>query len=419
MAASGLHVVQIPRRFERSSWGGTETMVLETSRRLLARGHHAEILSSLALSTRREEVMGGVPVRRVGYFYPYLGLSDEARARLDHKGGNLFSFEALRRLALREELDLIHLHTGNRLGGIARTVARGRRIPYLISIHGGCLDVPEAEAASWTAPTRGALDWGKVLGLCVGSRRVLEDAAAVLCVGPEEQRRLAARLPRTRILHLPNGVDPHAFAAGDGAAFRARLGIPLEAPVLLCVGRIDPQKNQGLAVDVLAALGDRQPQVHLVLVGPEGDAAFARALTRQAADAGLAGRVHAVGQLPPGGKALADAYHGADVLLLPSVHEPFGIVILEAWSAGLPVVASRVGGVPSFVEDGVDGLLADPADPTAWVQAVDRLLASPARREALGAAGRAKAVSQYSWDRITDQLERIYTEVIDEDPVRP
>ena len=112
-----MHVVQVPRRFVRSDWGGTETVILETSKSLLALGHHTEIYCPRALSTRDHEVIDGVSVTRFGYLYPYLGLSDAARIQMDRKGGNLFSFPLMRGLQRFPELDLIHLHTGKRLGG--------------------------------------------------------------------------------------------------------------------------------------------------------------------------------------------------------------------------------------------------------------------------------------------------------------
>lgn len=411
-----MKIVQVPRRFVRHEWGGTETAVLETSKRLLARGHEVEILCPDALSDCAEETVGGVPVRRFPYFYPYLGLSAEARGRLDRVAGNLFSFALMRALAGVPDLDLVHLHTGKRLGGIVRRVARQRRIPYIVTLHGGVHDVPEAEARAWTEPTRGAFEWGKVLGWWVGSRRVLEDAAAILCVGLRECEKTRERYPAKRVIHLTNGVDAERFAHGDGARYRARHGIAPEDRVVLTVGRIAPQKNQRLAVEAVAELLAEDPSWRLVLIGPVTDDAYCRQADQDAA--ALGGRVTRLPGLAPDAPELVDAYHAADVFLLPSLHEPFGIVILEAWAAGRPVVASRVGGVAGLVRDEEDGLLFAPGDVAGCVAALRRLGDDAALAARLAEAGRRKA-AEHSWDRVTARLLSIYEEAIRENPLRP
>jgi len=406
-----MRVIQIPRRFVRSDWGGTETVILETSKALLALGHHTEIYCPRALSQQDHEVIGGVSVTRFSYLYPYLGLSEGARAQMDRKGGNLFSFPLMRGLRRFPHLDLIHLHTGKRLGAIGRYVAARRRLPYVISLHGGVYDVPAGEAQTWTAPANGAFEWGKALGWWVGARRVLEDAAAIVCVGQKELQEAQRRHPKQTVVHLPNGVDAGRFASGDGSGFRSRRGIPADAFVILVVGRIDPQKNQLLAVRLLAELQRGQPGAHLVLVGPVTNADYDASLSKEIFRLGLDNHVTLIRGLETSDPDLVNAYHAADLFLLPSVHEPFGIVILEAWAAGLPVVASNVGGVPSFVSDGENGCLFPSGDLAALLAAVRESIANPDRRHTIAGAGR-KAAQEFGWDRITQRLVRIYEEAI-------
>jgi glycosyltransferase involved in cell wall biosynthesis len=413
-----LSVIQVPRRFVTTDWGGTETLVQETSARLCARGHDVEIWCPDALGGAAREEIRGVPVRRFPYFYPYLGLSSSARRQLDQAGGNLFSFSLMAALRGRQRLDLVHLHTGKRLGGIVRHVARGRGLPYVVSLHGGVTDVPAAEARRLASRTGGALEWGRVLGWWVGSRRVLDDAAAVVCVSAAEADLLREVMPRKRVLHLPNGVDPERFRRGDGAAFRQAHGVPLRARVVLTVGRLDPQKDQALAIRAFGALAARHPDLHLVLLGHVTDDAYAEGLHRLVLDLGLESRVTVVPGLPAQGPGVVDAYHAAEVFLLPSRHEPFGIVILEAWAAGLPVVASRVGGIPGFVADGADGCLVTPGDEPGFVAALEALLADPARSRGMAAAGQAKARERYAWEVVTDSLLTLYEDVLREHPRR-
>jgi glycosyltransferase involved in cell wall biosynthesis len=409
-----MNVVQLARRFVRDDWGGTETVIFETSKRLLEMGHHTEVQCTMATAKNGAEDLEGLSVRRHPYFYPYIGLAEEAKRVLDKKGGSPFSFGLMRALKAMPELDLIHLHGGNRIGGIGRHVARQRKIPYVMSLHGGVFDVPEAEAASWTEPAEGALEWGKVLGWWVGSRRVLSDASAILCVGYPESVLTQERLPDNRVIYLPNGADTKRFASGDGPGFRAKYGIPQDARVLLTLARIDSQKNQHLPARMVRELRDVDPHTHLLFVGNVTNPAYHDKLVELIASAGMEAHATVIPGIASDSPDLVDAYHAADVFLLPSVHEPFGIVILEAWSAGLPVMASEVGGIPHFVDDGDDGLLFDPADESTLISAYRALTEEPQLQERLGSAGRKKAREEYDWDAITRKLVGIYEEVIHE-----
>jgi len=413
-----MNIVHVTRRFVRSHWGGTETVVLETCKRLQAMGHETHILCPNALAKENSEIIEGVSVVRVPYFYPYFGLKSEAKDLLDRKGGNLFSFSFMRTLQSEPNLDLIHLHTGKRLGGIGRHIARKKRIPYVVSLHGGLFDVPTQEAATWTEPTQGALEWGKLLGWWVGSRRVMDDAAAIICVGGEETAQTRKSYPGKKVVHLPNGVDPRRFESGDGHAFRQIHGIPADAYAIITVGRIDPQKNQLLAVKLLRRLVEVQPRVHLIIIGPVTHEEYHRELVRSIREMGIGDRVTMIPGLETGSQALVDAYHAGDLFLLPSVHEPFGIVVLEAWASGLPVVASNVGGIPSFVVPFEDGLLFESDNPESLVQAVQVLVQHPEKARDMAQAGCKKAREQYGWDIITDRLMAIYEEVLHENPFR-
>jgi glycosyltransferase involved in cell wall biosynthesis len=407
-----MRIVQVPRRFVRSDWGGTETAILEMSKSLITLGHHTEIFTPRALSKQDHETIDGIQVTRFPYFYPYLRLSDAARLQMDKKGGNLFSFPLMRALRECPDLDVIHLHTGKRLGAMARHVAIKRKIPYVISLHGGVHDVPAAEAQTFAAASKGAIEWGQPLGMYFGARRVLDDAAAILCVGQKEQEQTQRRYPDKRVLYLPNGVNAQRFATGDRNAFRAKFGIPADVFLILTVGRIDPQKNQLLAVKALQNI-----DAHLVLVGHVTNPDYDARLATEIGNLGLSNRVRVIRGLDASDPQLVNAFHAADLFLLPSIHEPFGIVILEAWAAGLPVVASNVGGIPSFVRDGVNGALFASDDCGALTAALKTTIANGDIRKRLAEAGH-REVEQCSWDRVTQRLAAIYEEVVRENPLR-
>jgi glycosyltransferase involved in cell wall biosynthesis len=406
-----MRIVHVARRFDPADWGGTETVILETSRCLQARGHAVRVVSTRTVGCSSHELVGGIRVDRFARFYPYFGLSQEAQERLDRKGGNPFSFAVLRNLLRGADFDLLHLHVALRLGGIGRVAARRRGVPYVVTLHGGWLDVPEAESRTWRSPTRHALDWGKPLGLCVGSRRVIRDAAAVVCVGRREGVLLQEKYPAKRILHLPNGVDAARFSRGDGRRFRSRHQIPASARVIACIARIDDQKNQALLLEALPAMREHVPDVHLLLVGAITNACYRARLEQRVTELDLSRRVTLIPGLPGASDELVDAYHASDVLAVPSIHEPFGIAILEAWAARVPVVASCVGGIPDLVEDGVDALLFPSGDQKALLEKASQLLQDTARGRALAERGNAKVLREYSWERVTNRLLALYDEV--------
>ncbi len=119
-------IIHVPRRFVAEEWGGTETVILEVARRQQLAGAQPEILTSMALAGRRTEEIGGVPVRRYGHIYPYLGLTPADRTALDKKGGNLVSLPLMASLLKAPDVRLFHAHAIKRLGGMVRTAARLR-----------------------------------------------------------------------------------------------------------------------------------------------------------------------------------------------------------------------------------------------------------------------------------------------------
>jgi len=410
-ASPGIHSIQVPRRFVAGEWGGTETTILQSSRALNTAGHPTRIFTSLALSDTRREIMQDVEVRRFAYSYPFFGLSRSDRLEMDKKGGNLVSLSLLWSLLREPGVDLLHAHTGKRLGGIVRTAARLRGIPYVITLHGGYFDIPSGQMQQMLAPIRRTIEWGKPLGALLGSRRVLEDAAAVLCVGENEYHAAQTALPGQRVELLPNGVDSNFFAMGDGERFRQQFGIPASRRIILCVGRIDYQKNQLALLEALPAVLRQQPEAHLVLVGPVTVDDYRQRILQHIESHGLQNHVNLIPGLQANDPLLRGAYHAAAVFCLPSLHEPFGIVVLEAWAAGLPVVAAGVGGIPSFTRDGEDVLLADPEQPAALARQLLNVMCNSQLAGRLAGNGRARARQEYDWRVISRQLAKLYEDL--------
>ena len=408
---SGNTIIHVPRRFVANEWGGTETVVLEISKQQRAAGLNPRIITSMALADHTHDEIAGISVDRHPHIYPFFGLSAADRAAMDKKGGNLLSLSLLRALIREPDVRLFHAHALKRLGGSVRTAARWRKKPYIVSLHGGIFDVPAAELSDLTKPIEGKIEWGKPFGALLGARKVLDDADHVICVGDSEAQKAKASLPHDRVSYLPNGVDCQRFTTGEGRRFREHFGIAPDAFLVVNISRIDSQKNQLGLLEAFARFRATTPSARLVMIGPETQPAYGDKLRAFIAANQLGESATIIPGLSNESGLLIDAYHAADTFVLSSRHEPFGIVILEAWCAGRAVIVSRVGGLQTLVRDGETGFFFDPDSSDAATQLTAHLTAlhaNPALRNQVGEAGRAEATAHYDWTRIAARLEEIY-----------
>ncbi|MCX5744228.1 MAG: glycosyltransferase family 4 protein [Proteobacteria bacterium] len=324
--------------------------------------------------------------------------------------GNLATLHEPIRLLRDRDLALVHLHTAGRIGGAVRTAMRLTGRPYVISIHGPRFAGGEFLAADTARRLAGLVDLGRPLGALFGARRVFHDAARVLCFHREERDATAA-LVGDRAVWMDHGVDRVRFAAGDVDRARARWPELGDAPVVLLVGRLCEQKNQRLAIEAFAV--GAPPTARLVLAGAQTDHGYLETVLATARQAGVADRVHILGNLAP--SAIPDLFARAALVLAPSLHEAFGLVVLEAWAASRAVVFARRAGLAD---------LADALGPTApalagldvasWAEAIRVRLSSPRQRQVEAAEGAALVARRYSWDRVASRLADIYGEVLAE-----
>jgi D-inositol-3-phosphate glycosyltransferase len=244
---------------------------------------------------------------------------------------------------------------------------------------------------------------------------VARRADCLVAATPPERDDLAwycgADVDRVRV--IPCGVDVAMFRPGDRAAARSRLGLDGDGWVLLFVGR--PAAIKGLevllhALAVLRADGFRHARVRLVAVGGdpgERDGTTAR-LRRLAAALGVADWVDFRGPQPQ--HALPEYYRAADLCLVPSHHESFGMAALEAMACGAAVVASRVGGLAMLVQDGLTGALVPGGDSAALAATVAALLADEPRRRALGRRA-AQWAHTFAWPAVVRAIADLYAEL--------
>jgi D-inositol-3-phosphate glycosyltransferase len=216
--------------------------------------------------------------------------------------------------------------------------------------------------------------------------------------------------PAHKIEIIPCGVDLERFRPLDRAAARSMLGLSGER-IILFVGRIEPLKGVDILLRAFAMLED-QSSVRLAIVGGDGgkdkEVGKLRALAREL---GVGQRVTFLGSLDH--SLLPQVYAAADVCVVPSYYESFGLVALEAMACGRPVIASRVGGLQSTVRDGETGFLIPWHCPEPFAEHLELLLRNERLREQFGRAAR-QAVERFSWRAISQSLVAVYEDLLGE-----
>jgi len=213
----------------------------------------------------------------------------------------------------------------------------------------------------------------------------------------------------TRVEVVPPGVDHDLFSPGDRGAARAYLGLPQSHPVVLFVGRIQPLKGIDVAVRALAELDN--PRATLLVVGgpsgAEGPGELAR-LHALVDECRLGAQVRFVSPQPH--HLLAMYYRAADVCVVPSRSESFGLVALEAAACGTPVVAAAVGGLCTLVDHARTGFLVEGRDPSVFASYMGKILGDPDLAAAMGAAAAAQTL-RYRWSITAARLRRLYADL--------
>ena len=352
-----------------------------------------------------------MPIRRNRAGLGYLAATETSAHRCGREPGLFFLPWTLWRL---QRLSLIHTHTLGRLAGIALQVARAKNIPFVVTIHGGALNLPEDVLEEILKPLKGGLEWGKALGAIVGSRQVLARADAVLTCNAAETALLREKYRSQRIVTQPHGVETHLYEVNHIAEAEAAYPALCGKRVLLVLGRIDPIKNQRWLLDQMPEAFRIHSKAVLVFAGSFIDKPYAEALRQRIDTLGLQNRVFLTGGFPPDDPCLIGLLQKAEVLIVPSRSETFGLVILEAWAAGTPVLASRTSGACELVEEGKTGLLFGINDEAGFLKALGEILFNPSLQSALTHAGRRHVLTHYDQATVVQSIKSLYEKLIEE-----
>jgi L-malate glycosyltransferase len=346
-------------------WRGGERQTLWLARELGRRGH----VSIVAART-------GEP------------LHDRARAAglltvaCDPAGeADLLAAWRLRRLIRVRAIDVVHAHTAHAVA-IAALATLGMPVPLVVS-----------RRVDFRLRNNAGTRWkyGRASMLIAISRAV----AGVL---------EASGIPGERIRVVPDGVDMDRVVAPAAREVLASLGVQHSGPLVVQVAQLVGHKDPLNFVRAMARARELVPAIEAVLVG---DGPLRAAVEAEVRLRGLTGVVHVAGYRSDADSLLA----AADVAALSSSEEGMGSVLLDALAFGLPVAATRAGGIPEVITDGVSGLLAPPRDPRALGDAIARLVTDPALRARLRANARGRAL-EFSVERMTDRTIEVYEEVL-------
>jgi len=254
-------------------------------------------------------------------------------------------------------------------------------------------------------------------------REVLESADRIVATSPQEKQHMRSLVSaKGNIDIIPCGTDIQRFGSAERQAARTQLGIDQETKVVLYVGRFDPRKGIETLVRAVNESQLRDSNKLKLIIGGGSTPGNSDGRERDR----IEGIVKELGMshltIFPGRlnqETLPTYYAAADVCIVPSHYEPFGLVAIEAMASGTPVIASDVGGLQFTVVHEETGLLVPAKDAPAFANAIDRILLNPEWRDKLGQAGRKRVETKFSWDGVATQLSELYTRIMQQSVKQP
>jgi N-acetyl-alpha-D-glucosaminyl L-malate synthase BshA len=362
------------------TYGGSGVVATELGLELAARGHEVHFIS-YAVPVRMTEASERIHFHEVEVMdYPLF----------DHPPYALALATQMYNVAASEPLDLLHVHYAiphSVSAYLARAMLRPRRVPFVTTLHGTDITLVGIDR-SYLPITRFSI----------------EESNAVTAIS-EYLREVT--LKEFDVQHpiemIPNFVNCDVFQPAKDNSRREEFA-PGNEKVLVHLSNFRPVKRVPDVIEIFALVRKEIP-AKLLMIGDGPDRATAEWMVRQN---GLASAVTFLGKQ----SQVQELLNCADLMLLPSDLESFGLAVLEAMACGVPAVCSRVGGVPEVVRDGVEGYLVTPRDTKTMAARALEILTDPGRQERMGKAARERALSQFCSTRIIPLYEKLYERVI-------
>lgn len=390
-----MHILMLTPEYPPHVVGGLGRHVAELSHALAELGSRVTVLHGLRRHEAADEVeeRGALTVLRARDHAPGPpGLAQEVVQR------NVAMLQAvLQRVAAGERFDVVHAHDWL-TAHAARAVKHALQIPLIATIH--------------------ATEMGRNGGLFNEVQRHISDtewwlafeAWRVICCSRAMREELVRvfQVPLDKLHVIPNGVAPEPRTASPGEILEARRRYAADSERLIFfVGRLVYEKGVDLLIRALPRVLAAHPQTVLVVAGKGPEREGLEALAR---DLGVWGRVRFAGHIGDGERNRL--YQAADVAVVPSRYEPFGIVALEAMALGAPLVAAGAGGLAEVVEHGRTGLLFRPGDPWSLAEQLIAALDFPALRAALRRHAREAVRERFDWKRVAERTLDVYRSVL-------
>jgi D-inositol-3-phosphate glycosyltransferase len=392
--------------------GGMNVYIAETAKRIAARGIEVEIFTRATSLAEPEvtELAPGVLVRHIPAG-PFEGLrKEDLPAQLCAVTAGVLRAEAAKNEGF---YDLVHSHYW--LSGQVGWIAQERwGVPLVHTMH-TMARVKNLTLAQGDSPEPAIRE--------IGEEQVVTAADRLVANTHAEAKELIelyhADPNRVRVVHP--GVDLDVFVPDNQSVARKELGVADDAIVLLFVGRIQPLKAPDVLIEAAAEILKRNPELRSRLVvaicgGPSGSGLERPdSLVMLADQLGVSDVVKFV---PPTSRAeLVKWFQAASVCVVPSYSESFGLVAIEAQACGTPVIAARVGGLPTAVRDGISGVLVDGHEAETWASHIMSVVSNEDLRSKL-AKGAIAHASHFGWEDTTDKLISVYNEAVKSSIVR-
>lgn len=352
--------------------GGLERVVINLVHAQREAGHRCRVICLFQRGTLAQELIdAGIEVTACG----------------KRRGPDLLALLRARKAIARGSCDVLHSH--NDLAHYyAVAAATGLKVGRIVNTRHGMAVRATSGRRAWLY------------------RKSMHATDTVVAVGETVRRFFvqAGIRPRTGVVSIPNGIQVQGFRSANAAAhaqLAAALGLPAHTRLLGTVGRLNPVKDQAGLIRAFGLVKQAVPDCALVIVG---DGALRAELEALAAAQGVGDAVFFLGAR----NDVASLLESLDLFVLPSLSEGYSMALLEACAAGLPIVATDVGGTAEIVRDGVNGLMVPPSDPGKLASAISGLLRDPQRSAAFGRAGRDWVLVEGSFRTMADRYARIY-----------
>ena len=384
----GYFVTKFPydQQFTQYSYGGSSLVANYLAIGMANRGHEIDVFTTSIDSKDSIEIYKNMTIYRYGTTFRVLTSN--------------ISF-GMFRTPIKHDVDITHVHFDIPPGPLAGLrYAKRKNVPLVVTYHG-----------DWVESFGGFI---RRAGLSFHNKYLVDKVLsyADVIISPSERYIEKSRFLgkyRDKIVAIPNGINLGEFDIGySKEECRKRLGLPVDKKILLFFGYLAPYKGPDVLVNAMSKSIKHVPDTELVFAGK---GVMRGELEMLSKDLGIEKNVRFVGFVEDGLKPLY--YKAADIFCLPSMMgtECYPLTILEAMACGVPIVASKIGGIPDAVRDGENGLLVQPRDSEVLADAIIYLLVNEDISEKMGKNGR-KKVEGYSWERIAEETEKVYEGLI-------